>query len=405
MPDISRRGASAYSSPIRKLTPFADKAKREGKQIFHLNIGQPDIKTPQVAIAKMQSTPVDVLAYSPSKGYLSLRKKLTEYYLRYNIPLDAEDILISTGASEGIFFTFLSCLDEGDEVIIPEPLYANYIGFAEYARCQVVPITSYIDKGFSMPTCEDFESRITPKTKAIMLCNPGNPTGCLYSESALRELATMVKKHNLFLIVDEVYREFSYDDQKFFSALHLEGLEENVIVLDSISKRYSACGARVGMVVTRNKEIMRILTQYSEVRLSPPTFGQILAEYLIDTPQNYLDEVKVEYVKRRNMLYDRLSAMEDVICYLPGGAFYSFVQLPIDDCDRFCRWLLEEFSYDNKTVMLAPGSGFYSTEGLGKQEVRIAYVLNTEDLGKAMDCLEEALKVYPGRTALVRTQR
>lgn len=404
MPDISRRGADAYSSPIRKLTPFADKAKQSGKQIFHLNIGQPDIITPKEAILRMQSTPVDVLAYSPSKGYLSLRKKITEYYMRYNIPLDAEEILISTGASEGIFFTFLSCMDEGDEVIIPEPLYANYIGFAEYARCKVVPITSYIDNGFSMPTCEDFERRITPKTKAIMLCNPGNPTGCLYSEEALREIAAMVKKHNLYLIVDEVYREFCYDDQQYFSALHLEGFEEHVIVLDSISKRYSACGARVGMVVTRNKEVMRILTQFSEVRLSPPTFGQILAEYLIDTPQSYLDEVKEEYVKRRDILFERLSKMEDVVCYRPGGAFYSFVQLPIDDCDRFCRWLLEEFSLNNKTVMLAPGSGFYSTEGLGKQEVRIAYVLNSSDLNQAMDCLEAALKSYPGKTALKKAR-
>lgn len=404
MPDISKRGSEAYSSPIRKLTPFADRAKQAGKKIFHLNIGQPDIKTPQEAILKMQSTPVYVLAYSPSKGYLSLRKKIAEYYQRYQIGLDPEEILISTGASEGIFFTFLSCMDEGDEVIIPEPLYANYIGFAEYARCKVVPITSYIDNGFSMPTCEDFEKRITPHTKAIMLCNPGNPTGCLYSEVALREIAAMVKKHNLYLIVDEVYREFCYDNQQYFSALHLQGLEDHVIVLDSVSKRYSACGARVGMVVTRNREVMRILTQYSEVRLSPPTFGQMLAEYLVDTPQQYLDEVKAEYVKRRDILFERLSKMEDVVCYRPGGAFYSFVQLPIDDCDRFCRWLLEEFSLDNRTVMLAPGSGFYATDGLGKQEVRIAYVLNTDDLHQAMDCLEAALKAYPGRTALKKAR-
>ena len=404
MPDISKRGSEAYSSPIRKLTPFADKAKQSGKKIFHLNIGQPDIKTPQEAIRKMQATPIDVLAYSPSKGYLSLRKKITEYYQRYNVALDPEEILISTGASEGIFFTFLSCMDEGDEVIIPEPLYANYIGFAEYARCKVVPITSYIDNGFSMPTCEDFEKRITPRTKAIMLCNPGNPTGCLYSEAALREIAAMVKKHNLYLIVDEVYREFCYDNQQYFSALHLEGMENHVIVLDSVSKRYSACGARVGMVVTRNREVMRILTQFSEVRLSPPTFGQILTEYLVDTPQQYLDEVKEEYVKRRNLLFERLSKMEDVVCYRPGGAFYSFVQLPIDDCDRFCRWLLEDFSLNNSTVMLAPGSGFYATEGLGKQEVRIAYVLNADDLNQAMDCLEEALRTYPGRTALKKSR-
>lgn len=403
MPNISKRGLSAYTSPIRKLSPFADKAKLEGKHIYHLNIGQPDIKTPQEALAKMQNTPIDVLAYSPSKGFNSLREKLPQYYAKHSISINAEQILITSGASEGIYFALLACLDENEEVIIPEPFYANYIGYAEMAKAKVVPITSYIETGFALPTIEDFEQCITPRTRAILLCNPSNPTGCLYDEAALRQLAKLIKKHNLFLIVDEVYREFCYDEQQFFSALHLEDCQQNVVILDSVSKRYSACGARVGMIVTRNADIINIITQYAEIRLSPPTFGQILTEHLVDTPDTYLQEVKDEYVKRRDVVYGRLSKMEGVITYRPGGAFYCFVQLPIDDCDIFCQWLLESFSLDNQTIMLAPGSGFYFTEGLGKQEVRIAYVLNEEDLHKAMDCLEEALRIYPGRIELVES--
>ncbi len=397
MPNISQRGLSAYTSPIRKLSPFADQAKRDGKHVFHLNIGQPDIKTPQDALAKMHATDVQILAYSPSKGINSFREKIPNYYAKYSISISSENVLVTNGASEGIYFALLACLDEGEEVIIPEPFYANYIGFAEMAKAKVVPITSYIENGFALPTTADFEAQLTPKTRVIMLCNPSNPTGCLYSETALRELAALVKKHDLFLIVDEVYREFCYDEQAFFSALHLEDCLQNVVVIDSISKRYSACGARVGMIVTRNEAVINIITQYAEIRLSPPTFGQILAEHLLDTPDTYLENVKEEYVKRRDILYSRLSAMEDVVCYRPGGAFYCFVQLPIDDCDHFCQWLLEDFSLDNQTIMLAPGSGFYFTEGLGKQEVRIAYVLNGDDLNKAMDCLEEALRVYPNR--------
>lgn len=397
MPNISQRGLSAYTSPIRKLSPFADQAKRDGKHVFHLNIGQPDIKTPQDALKKMRATEMEILAYSPSKGIPSLRNKVASYYAKHAISVSSEDILITNGASEAIYFALMACLDEGEEVIIPEPFYANYIGFGEMAKAKVVPITSYIENSFALPTIEDFEARLTPKTRAILLCNPSNPTGYLYHETALRELAALVKKHDLFLIVDEVYREFCYDEQSFFSALRLEGCEQNVVVIDSISKRYSACGARVGMVVTRNEQVINIITQYAEIRLSPPTFGQILAEHLIDTPDTYLAEVKAEYVKRRDILYSRLSAMEDVVSYRPGGAFYCFVQLPIADCDHFCQWLLEDFSLDNQTIMLAPGSGFYFTEGLGKQEVRIAYVLNGDDLHKAMDCLEEALRVYPNR--------
>jgi aspartate aminotransferase len=345
----------------------------------------------------MQATQMDILAYSPSKGLPSLKEKIPKYYQKHNILLSQNDIIVTSGASEGIFFALLACLDEGEEVIIPEPFYANYIGFAEMAKAKVVPITSYIESGFALPTTADFEAQLTPKTRAILLCNPSNPTGCLYSEAALRELAALVKKHDLFLIVDEVYREFCYDNQTFFSALHLEDCKENVVVLDSVSKRYSACGARVGMIVTRNESVINIITQYAEIRLSPPTFGQILTEHLIDTPDEYLENVKEEYVKRRDILFARLSAMDNVICYRPGGAFYCFVQLPIDDCDRFCQWLLEDFSLDNQTIMLAPGSGFYFTEGLGKQEVRIAYVLNEYDLHKAMDCLAAALLAYPGR--------
>jgi aspartate aminotransferase len=329
---------------------------------------------------------------------------VTEYYAKYSISINSENVLVTNGASEAIYFALMACLDEGEEVIIPEPFYANYIGFGEMAKAKVVPITSYIENSFALPTIEDFEARLTPKTRAIMLCNPSNPTGCLYSETALRELAALVKKYDLFLIVDEVYREFCYDNQSFFSALHLEGCEQNVVVLDSVSKRYSACGARVGMIVTRNISVINIITQYAEIRLSPPTFGQILAEHLLDTPDTYLENVKEEYVKRRNVLYNRLSKMEGVISYRPGGAFYCFVQLPIDDCDRFCQWLLEEFSFDNQTIMLAPGSGFYFTEGLGKQEVRIAYVLNEHDLNKAMDCLEEALRIYPNRTEVAEME-
>lgn len=398
MPRISSRGTSAYTSPIRKLSPYADQAKKEGKKVYHLNIGQPDIKTPKSALTALQNTEIDVLAYSPSQGYESLRKKLLEYYQKFDIQLAATDFIVTNGASEGIFFSLLACLDEGEEVIIPEPFYANYLGFAQIAKAKVVPITSSIDNGFALPTIAAFEEKITPHSRAILLCNPSNPTGAMYDESTLRALATLVKKHDLYLIVDEVYREFCYGETPFFSALNLEGCEQNVIVLDSISKRYSACGARVGMIVTRNEALIRIITQYAEIRLSPPTFGQLLAEYLVDTPASYLDAVKSEYIDRRNLLYQRLSQMEGVKTYLPEGAFYCFAQLPIDDADRFCQWLLEHFEYQNQTVMLAPGSGFYFSESLGKQEVRIAYVLNIEDLNKAMDCLEAALKAYPHRS-------
>jgi aspartate aminotransferase len=394
MPSISLRGQHVYASPIRKLAPFADAAKARGRKVYHLNIGQPDILTPVAATQHVRDTQIDIVAYTPSKGIQSYRDKLPRYYQKFDIDLSPEEIIVTSGASEGIILTFLACLNEGEEVIIPEPFYANYNGFAQMANVTVLPITSTIDTGFALPPISSFEAVITSKTKAIFLCNPNNPTGCLYGKEELEELAQIVKKHDLYLFIDEVYREFCYDAQDFYSALRLKGIEENVVVLDSISKRYSSCGARVGAIVTRNQKVVEIITKYAELRLSVPTYGQILAEALIDTPDSYLEEVKEEYVARRNLLYQRLSAMKGVRCYQPGGAFYVFAELPIEDSDHFCQWILEDFDYENQTVMLAPGTGFYANRHLGLRQVRIAYVLNTKDLNKAMDCLEQALEVY-----------
>lgn len=394
MPEISNRVAQAYSSPIRKLTPFADQAKADGKKVFHLNIGQPDIETPQVAFEKIRKTDIKILKYGSSKGVLSYREKLVDYYQRFDINVTAEDILVTAGASEAIMFLVLSCLDKGDEVIIPEPFYANYIGFTEIGDVSIQPVTSTIETGFSLPSSADFEKIITPKTKAILICNPNNPTGCLYSKEALQELGNLVKKHNLFLFVDEVYREFCYDGLDFFSVLNLAGLEKNVVVIDSISKRYSACGARIGAIITRNEELVEAITKLGQFRLCAPMLGQMVAEAILENDGNYLTEALSEYDRRRALLFERLSNMDGVVCNKPGGAFYIFAQLPIDDGDKFCQWLLEEFSYENQTVMLSPGAGFYATKGLGKQEIRIAYVLNCDDLNRAMDCLEVALKEY-----------
>ena len=394
MPNISKRVAQAYSSPIRKLTPFADQAKANGKKVFHLNIGQPDLLTPDTAFDKIKNTDIKVLAYGPSKGKLSYRKKLVQYYQRFNIEVTAEDILVTTGASEAILFLALSCMDRGDEIIIPEPFYANYIGFSEIADISIRPITSTIETGFKLPSVDDFEKIITPRTKAILICNPNNPTGCLYSKEDLEALGELVKKHNIFLFVDEVYREFCYDDLEFFSALNLKGLENNVAVVDSISKRYSACGARIGAIISRNKELVEAITKLGQFRLCAPMLGQMVAEAILENDGNYLTEARDEYARRRALLYDRLSNMKGVTCYQPGGAFYIFAKLPIDDGDKFCQWLLEEFSHNNQTVMLSPGAGFYATKGLGKQEIRIAYVLNCDDLNLAMDCLEAALDEY-----------
>lgn len=394
MPKISTRVAQAYSSPIRKLTPFSDQAKAEGKKVFHLNIGQPDLETPQVAFDKIRNTDIKILKYGSSKGILSYRKKLVEYYQRFDIEVSADDILVTTGASEAILFLVLSCLDQGDEIIIPEPFYANYIGFAEIGDVNIKPITSNIETGFELPSAAGFEKIITPKTKAILICNPNNPTGCLYSKKALQELGALVKKHNLFLVVDEVYREFCYDGLDFFSVLNLEGLEKNVVVIDSISKRYSACGARIGAIISRNEELVNAITKLGQFRLCAPILGQIIAEAILENDGNYLTKALAEYDRRRELLFERLSKMEGVICNKPGGAFYIFAKLPIDDGDKFCQWLLEKFDHENQTVMLSPGAGFYATEGLGKQEIRIAYVLNCDELNRAMDCLEVALREY-----------
>ena len=385
------------ASPIRKLVPYAEAAKRKGVKVFHLNIGQPDIETPKQILDAVRHSDFKVLEYSHSAGNESYRKKLTGYYKKNGIEISAEQIIITTGGSEAIIFGFMACLDAGDEVIIPEPFYANYNGFSCQADVVVKPIRSYIETGFALPPISEFEKLITPKTKAIMICNPSNPTGYLYSRKELESLKEIVLKHDLFLFSDEVYKEFCYDNSEYVSVMHLQGLDNNVVLLDSISKRYSACGARIGAFITKNKEVMATALKFAQARLSPPTFGQVAAEAAIDTPQTYFDEVKKEYTARRNFVVETLNKMEGVFCPMPNGAFYCIARLPIDNADVFCQWLLESFNYENQTVMLAPATGFYSTPGAGLDEVRIAYVLNLDSLKKAMQCLDEALKVYPGR--------
>lgn len=397
MPSVSKRGEQTPLSPFRKLIPIADRVKAAGKKVYHLNIGQPDIETPAAAMAAVRATNMKILAYSPAEGNASYREKLVGYYDRFGVDLQADNIMITTGGSEAIQFMFLSCLDKGDEVIIPEPFYANYNGFAHIGDIKITPITSTIDTGFALPDPEAFEAIIGPRTRAIFITNPNNPTGCFYPKEALKQLATIVKKHDLFLFVDEVYREFCYDDQEFFSALNLLDIQENVVVIDSISKRYSACGARIGALVTYNEDVIAAASRFAKLRLSPPGLAQIFAEATLDVEESYLPAVKKEYDKRRQTVYRRLQAMPGVVSYNPGGAFYCFAQFPIDDADAFCQWLLEDFELDGATVMLSPGQGFYATPGLGYNEVRIAYVLNTQDLEAAMDCLEEALISYPGR--------
>lgn len=384
------------ASPIRKLVPFAEAAKKRGTKVYHLNIGQPDIETPKQCLDAVKNCDVHVLEYSHSAGNESYRKKLTEYYAKNDIDVTANDIIVTTGGSEAILFGFMACLDAGDEVIIPEPFYANYNGFAIQADVKVVPISSAIETGFALPPIEDFEKAITPKTRAIVVCNPNNPTGYLYSAAEMETLKEIVIKHNLFLFADEAYREFCYQG-KHVSAMHLNGAEENVVLMDTISKRYSACGGRIGAFITKNKEVLNAAMKFAQARLSPPYYAQILGEAAVDLPDDYFDTTKAEYKLRRDLLVKRLNAMEGVFCPNPGGAFYVMAKLPIDDCDRFCQWLLEDFSHEGGTVMLAPGTGFYSTKGLGKDEVRLAYVLNADAINKAMDCLEAALKVYPGK--------
>ena len=396
MPQISQRGAEMPASPIRKLVPFAEAAKHAGVKVYHLNIGQPDIETPPAIMEAVRKADIKVLEYSHSAGNESYRKKLVEYYKGVGIEVTHHQILITTGGSEAIQFGFLACLNPGDEVIIPEPFYANYNGFACAAGVTVVPITSQIENGFALPPIADFEKKITSKTKAIVICNPNNPTGYLYSRAELEALRDLCLKYDLYLFSDEAYREFCYGGT-FVSALQLEGLEQHAIVMDTISKRYSACGARIGAFVTRNKNVYDSVMKFAQARLSPPGLAQILGEAAVDLPAHYFDEPKAEYLRRRDLLVNRLNAMDGVFCPNPGGAFYAIARLPIDDSDKFCQWLLEEFRHEKQTVMLAPATGFYGTQGLGKDEVRLAYVLNLADLGTAMDCLEAALKQYPGR--------
>ena len=394
MPVISHRGAMMPPSPIRKLVPFADAAKKRGTKVYHLNIGQPDIVTPQSILDAVRHTDMTVLEYSPSAGFDSYRKKLVEYYKRNDIDVTANQIIVTTGGSEAIMFAIMSCLDAGDEIIIPEPFYANYNGFSTSSGVKVVPIPSSIESGFALPAIEAFEKAITPQTKAIMICNPNNPTGYLYSMDELNVLKEICLKHDLFLFSDEAYREFCYDGSKHISAMSIPGLEEHAILLDTISKRYSACGGRIGAFVTRNQQVLDAAMKFAQARLSPPTFAQILGEAAVDLPADYFDEVHAEYTSRRDVLVDRLKKMNGVLCPLPGGAFYAMAQLPVENAERFCQWLLEDFSHNGATVMMAPAAGFYATPGKGRNEVRMAYVLNKEDINAAMDCLEAALKVY-----------
>lgn len=384
-------------SPIRKLVPYAEAAKKKGTKVYHLNIGQPDIETPAIMFEAVKNADLKVLEYSHSAGNESYRRKLVDYYAKVGVSVNHNQIIVTTGGSEAIQFGFMACLDPGDEVIIPEPFYANYNGFAVAAGVVVKPITSSIDNGFALPPIEAFEQAISPRTRAIVICNPNNPTGYLYSKEELEVLKIIIKKHQLFLFSDEAYREFCYTGVHF-SAMQLEGVDEHVILMDTVSKRYSACGARIGAFVTRNQAVLDTAMKFAQARLSPPGFGQIASEAAIDLPNSYFDGPKAEYLKRRDALVSRLNAMPGVFCPNPGGAFYAMARLPIDDADQFCQWLLESFSHKSQTVMLAPATGFYGTPGFGKNEVRLAYVLNTIDIHAAMDCLEEALKQYPGRT-------
>ncbi len=394
---ISKRGQDMPASPIRKLVPYAEAAKRKGIHVYHLNIGQPDIETPKMILDAVRHSDFTILEYSHSAGNESYRKKLVKYYASVGININYNQIIITTGGSEAILFGFMSCLDAGDEVIIPEPFYANYNGFAVEAGVKVVPITSRIENGFALPAIEDFEKAITPKTKAIIICNPNNPTGYSYSQAEMEQLKQLILKHNLYLFSDEAYREFTYEGKQI-SAMHLEGVDDHVIIMDTISKRYSACGGRIGAFVTKNKAVLDATMKFAQVRLSPPGFAQIAGEAAVDLPADYFNTTKEEYRSRRDLIVKRLNAMEGVFCPNPGGAFYAMAKLPIDDSDAFCQWILESFEYGGATVMLAPATGFYSTPGLGKQEVRLAYVLNLSAINAAMDCLERALKQYPGRT-------
>ncbi|MEY3048781.1 MAG: hypothetical protein RL365_819 [Bacteroidota bacterium] len=396
MPHISEKAQIVPASPIRKLVPFAEAAKKSGKTVYHLNIGQPDIQTPDAALEAIHNFDDKVLEYSHSAGIESYRIKLSASYKAQGIPVEVEDILITTGGSEALIFAMLCTCNPGDEVIIPEPFYANYNSFAVTAGVRVVPVTSNIENGFALPAMEEIEAKITSRTKGIVICNPGNPTGYLYSKAELEALAAIVKKHDLFLYADEVYREFCYDGAQPHSVLNLPGLEEHVLMIDSVSKRYSMCGARIGALISKNKEVMGAALKFGQARLSPPTIDQVAAEAALATPQSYFDEVVDEYVARRNIMVDGLNAIPGVFCPKPKGAFYCVARFPVDDAEKFCQWLLESFSFEGQTVMMAPANGFYSTSGAGKNEARIAYVLNQDSLRKAVDCLRVALEEYPG---------
>ena len=384
-------------SPIRKLVPYAEQAKKNGKKVYHLNIGQPDIETPQVALDAVKNFSKQVVEYSHSAGFESYRKGLASYYQSLDINISYDELMITTGGSEALLFALNSCLDSGDEVIIPEPFYANYNGFSASAGINVKPISTSINNGFALPPIEEFEKLITNKTKAILICNPGNPTGYLYSLEELETLRDLVKKYDLFLFADEVYREFAYDGNSHISVLNLDGLEDNAVVIDSTSKRYSMCGIRVGCIVSKNKNVINTALKFAQARLSPPTFGQVAGEAALSTPKSYFDDVISEYVSRRDLLVDGLNQIPGVLCPKPKGAFYAIAELPVDNAEKFAQWLLEEFDYNNETLMVAPAAGFYSTDGEGYNQVRIAYVLNLDSLKKAIKCLEEALKLYPGR--------
>lgn len=394
MPKVSIKGQQMPESPIRKLVPYAEIAKKKGHKVYHLNIGQPDIKTPEVALQAVKNADISVLEYSHSAGFESYRTKLSQYYRNHGLPIETQDIIITTGGSEALLFAMGSTMDSGDEIIIPEPFYANYNGFSTASGVKVVPVISGIETGFALPPIEAFEKLITPKTKAILICNPGNPTGYLYSQEEILKLAEIVKKHDLFLIADEVYREFIYDGEKHYSVMDVAGLEDHAIMIDSVSKRYSMCGARIGCIVSKNKEVMATAMKFAQARLSPPTYAQIASEAALETPQNYFDDVISEYKERRDVLITALQKIDGVTVATPKGAFYCIAKLPVDNADKFAQWLLETYDFNGETVMVAPAAGFYSTPNVGLDEVRIAYVLKKEDLIKAVEILKEAINVY-----------
>lgn len=397
MPSVSTRGTEMPASPIRRLVKYANEATARGIKVYRLNIGQPDVPSPEVALEALRRIDRRVLEYSPSEGLRSLREKLREYYHRFNIDVDVDDIIVTTGGSEAVLFAFMACLDPGDEIIVPEPAYANYMAFAISAGAKIVTIPSTIDNGFQLPPIEEFEKLITRRTKGILICNPNNPTGYLYTMKEMLQLRDLVKKHDLFLFSDEVYREFCYTGAPYISAFHLPDIEGQVVLIDSVSKRYNECGIRIGALITKNKELKQNVMKFCQARLSPPLLGQIVAEESIDTPPEYMLETYNEYVERRKFLVDRINQIPGCYTPIPMGAFYTVVRLPVDDADEFCRWCLTDFSYDGQTVFMAPASGFYVTPGLGRDEVRMAYVLNTEELGKALSVLAKALEAYPGR--------